>query len=126
MTNTIEDSIREYATDQLNDGIGVDTLGCELHHDLFNTDYFIIGYHEAEQWLEKNPGSFHAIGIVRDYENDNFGEVSTDLSDSEKVVNMYAYIQGEELLSESNTLKENWDNNLTPEMIKTIIEELEA
>ena len=40
----------------------------------------------------------------------NFGKVFTDFSDAEKVVNMYVYIIGEEILSEiikdvKNTLK---------------------
>ena len=33
-----------------------------------------------------------------DYEMDNFGEVYTDLSDSEKVVIMYVYILGEDIV----------------------------
>ena len=34
------------------------------------------------------------------YEIDNFGECYTDLSDPEKVVNMYAYIIGEQVVAE--------------------------
>jgi len=37
---------------------------------------------------------------VQQYEQDNFGEVTTDLSSSEAVVNMYAYIVGEAVVSE--------------------------
>ena len=45
----------------------------------------------------------------------NFGEVYTDLSSSEKVVNMYAYIIGEEilydLLSDKQGLLELYKNH---------------
>ena len=65
----------------------------DLHHDVFNTDYFIIGTYKAEQWLGER--AFQVINIIKDYEQDNFGEVTTDLSSPERVVNMYAYIVGE-------------------------------
>ncbi len=71
----------------------------ELHHEVFNTDYFIVGYYPAEQWISKNIGIFKAIDIIVEYENDMFGEVYTDLTSSEKVVNMFVYIVGEELIS---------------------------
>ena len=43
---------------------------------------------------------FNIIETIRDYEKSNFGEVNTDFSSSEKVVNMYAYIVGEEVVQE--------------------------
>ena len=67
----------------------------DLHHEIFNTDYYIIGTYQAKQWLGDN--AFNAIEIIKNYEQDNFGEVFTDLSDPEKVVNMYTYIVGEEV-----------------------------
>ena len=43
----------------------------------------------------------------KEYENDNFGEVNTDFSDAEKVVNMYAYIVGEQIVYDYiNSLEE--------------------
>ncbi|GAI78565.1 unnamed protein product, partial [marine sediment metagenome] len=39
------------------------------------------------------------IGEIQEYENNNFGEVNTDLAQAEKVVNMYVYILGEEILN---------------------------
>ena len=99
--------------------------GCDLHSEIFNQDYYIIGRSEAEQWLIDNTGVFNGIGIVQEYEKDNFGEVSTDLSESEKVVNMLVYIAGEEVLSESETLRDNWDNYLSEEDVQNIIKELE-
>jgi len=98
--------------------------GCDLHHELFNTDYFIIGYYQAEEWLKNNPGIFAAINEIKEYEQDNFGQVTTDLSSSEKVVNMYAYIKGEEILADCPTLQQKWDERLEREDIDQIIEEL--
>ena len=69
----------------------------ELHNDAFNQDYYIIGTYQAEKWLGSM--SFQVIGFIKDYEQDNFGEVYTDLSDPEKVVNMFTYIIGEEIVS---------------------------
>lgn len=114
-----------HAIERLKDGAAGNSYGCDLHSALFNTDYYIIGYYNAEQWLIANTGVFAGIEIVQDYEKDNFGEVNTDLSSSEKVVNMLAYIGGEEVLNESETLRANWDNHLSDEDITAIIAELE-
>ena len=70
----------------------------ELHHQAFNQDYFIIGTWKAQQWCGDKV--FEIINFIKDYEQNNFGEVTTDLSDPEKVVNMYAYILGEEVVEE--------------------------
>lgn len=79
----------------------------ELHHHAFNNDYYIIGRYKAEQWLEDEV--FNVINIIKEYEQFHFGEVTTDLSEPEKVVNMYTYIVGEEIVAEwleNNPLKQ--------------------
>ena len=43
---------------------------------------------------------FNVIQFIKEYEENNFGEVSTDFSNAENVVNMYAYIIGEEIVSD--------------------------
>ena len=134
MTNLLNKSdfehktLKEIANDAINklkDGIGAGQYGCDLHIDLFDSDYYIIGSYQAEQWLINNTGVFNGISIVQEYEKDNFGEVNTDLSSSEKVVNMLVYIAGEEVLSISQTLQDNWNNRLSDEDIQAIINELE-
>ena len=70
----------------------------DLHHEIFNTDYYIIGTYKSKQWLEDQV--FDVINIIKKYENFNFGSVNTDLSDPEKVVNMYVYIVGEQIVYE--------------------------
>ena len=70
----------------------------DLHHEVFNTDYYIIGTYKAKQWCGDE--AFNIIGIIKDYEKDNFGEVTTDFSSPEKVVNMYVYIVGEDIVND--------------------------
>lgn len=99
--------------------------GCDLHNEIFNSDYYIIGYYYAEQWLLNNGGTFYNIDLIKDYEQSNFGEVYTDFSSSEKVVNMAVYILGEEILNESKTLQSKWNNRLNDEDLEDIINELQ-
>jgi len=70
----------------------------DLHHDVFNTDYYIIGTYEAKQWLGNQV--FNIIEIIKEYEQFNFGEIHTDFSEPEKIVNMYVYIIGEEIVQD--------------------------
>jgi hypothetical protein len=79
-----------------NDYKDLDELACDVHHECFNNDYYIIGTYQAKQWLGDN--AFNAIEIIKNYEQDAFGGLFTDLSDPEKVVNMYTYIVGEEVV----------------------------
>jgi len=83
---------------------------CDLHHEVFNTDYYIIGTYEAKEALEEY-GVWDAIEKVQTYEKDNFGEIITDLSDPEKLINMLFYIIGEEVLYEMMDGIEAWNNN---------------
>ena len=99
-----KEDVKNYIIQQLSDDVGLDQHICDLHHYLLNEDYFIIGYYQAEQWLKKGNGSvFEAIETIREYEQSNFGQVTTDLSSSENVANMLAYILGEEILYNNDT-----------------------
>ena len=99
---TLKEDVKNYIIEQLYDDVGLDQNINDLHHYLLNEDYFIIGYYQAEQWLKKD-SIFNAIEKIRDYEQTNFGQVSTDLSSSENVANMLAYILGEEILFNNDT-----------------------
>ena len=114
--------LEQVVIDALNDGYNGEVS--ELHHRCFNEDYFIIGHYQAEEWLKKNYGIFAAIEKIKDYEQDNFGEVTTDLSQAENVVNMLVYILGEELLADIDAVSDNWDKEVTPEIAAAIIAEL--
>ena len=71
----------------------------DLHHYAFNEDYYIIGTYKAQKALEQY-GTFNAIEKIQTYEQDNFGEVLTDLGNPEAVANMLWYIVGYEALND--------------------------
>lgn len=68
-------------------------------------------------------GAFGAIQLVKTYEQDNFGEVNTDLTDPCKVADMIDYLRGtrvfEELLNEADF---DLDDEITKESAKKVIE----
>ena len=70
----------------------------DLHNQLFNTDYYIYGTYNAKQWCGDEV--FNIIETIQEYEEEHFDEIYTDFSNPERVVNMYCYIVGEELLHE--------------------------
>lgn len=116
-------SIIEHAIDKIHE-LDCCDYAADLHNYTFNKNYFIIGTHAAKEWL--GDSVFEAINCIKEYEQDNFGEVTTDLSDPERVVNMYAYIKGEELLCQSERLQEKWDHSLDLADLKKIADELDA
>ena len=85
--------IYDWDTDKLT----VDNIH-DLHHEIFNTDYYIVGRYQAKEWLGSD--AFDCIYDIQEYENFHFGRVTTDLSCPEKVVNMYVYVVGEEILED--------------------------
>tara|TARA_R110002020_G_scaffold448029_1_gene660657 strand:+ start:1249 stop:1596 length:348 start_codon:yes stop_codon:yes gene_type:complete len=94
------DEIKQYFNDSLED-YDKETLDKlirdnELHHEIFSTDYYIIGRHKAVEWLSDRV--FEVINIIKEYENMHFGKVITDFSEPERVVNMYVYIAGENII----------------------------
>ena len=98
MKNSIKKELACHILDKINDGIIDNGNRDDWHYHCFNEDYYIIGYYEAKEWLKRHDvGTFEAIGLVKDYEIDNFGEFTTNIN-YEAIVNMIAYIFGYELL----------------------------
>jgi hypothetical protein len=124
MNNNTKTELVNFAIDHIKD-CQPSCYGCDLHNEIFNSDYYIIGYYYAEQWLLNNGGTFYNIDLIKEYEESNFGEVMTDFSSAEKVVNMVVYILGEEVLSVSKTLQSKWNNRLDDEDLEAIINELQ-
>ena len=128
--NLKEKTMREEARERIIECLNDCYTGyyCDLHNEVFNTDYYIIGTYQAKEALEEYD-VFEAIERVQTYEKENFGEVYTDLSDPEKLINMLFYIIGEEVLWEmlehSETLNENWDQQADEETSAKNLEELE-
>ena len=102
ITTRIKTSIKEELTSYINDNKNEYTD--ELHFHLFNQDYYIIGYYQAQQWLDKHGiSAFEALETIREYEEFNFGECK-HYTNAEETVNMLVYIYGEELLAEMNLI----------------------
>ena len=93
-----DDYIKEQDNDWIEDNL------YDLHYHAFNCDYYIIGNYQATKWLGDEV--FNIINFIKDYENENFGEVKTDFSSPESVVNMYAYIIGESIVNDFINRKE--------------------
>jgi len=117
------EEIKDHAIEGLENLKGTNPEASEIHHEIFNTDYYIIGTYQAKDWINKF-GTFDVIGEIVDYETLHFGEVYTDCADAEKVANMFAYIKGEEILHESKTLSRLWNRKLDDEDLQDIINEL--
>ena len=100
---------------------------CDLHNEVFNTDYYVDNNTKAKEMLGDDV--YYAIGRIYDYEKDNFGEVYTDLSEPMKIVNMLYYIIGEDVMYECGLFNElfmdDWDNLADEETNQKIIDVLE-
>ena len=120
--------------DGLEDYLGSDFETFE--NDTFNTERN-IGTREASLDLDKfvkddatdyedtdlDDGAFAATQLVKAYEMDLDGKVSTDLTNPEQVADMIDYIRGtrvfEELLNEADL---ELDDEITKESAKKVIE----
>ena len=128
MRESIRKEFEQKAIDYVNDGVLTNDNKEEWHFYLFNEDYYLIGNRRAENWLTLHDVSpFKAMGIVKDYQEDNYGEtdedfaseftrmhntleqkafgmflktIELDYSSPESVVNMLAYVLGEEWMQE--------------------------
>lgn len=122
-TKYIKQDIKDQLQDPYEGGKGFeDTQGADLHHETCNTVLMFNSTKDAENFLGSD--TFEAMKKIKEYEELNFGECTTDLFDARKVANMLAYILGEEILSESKTLQDKWDDCLSIEDLKQIEKEL--
>ena len=92
--NEIKEYFEDFIKDQ--DQEWIDQNIEDLHYHAFNTDYYIIGTYEATKWLGDQV--FNIINFIKEYEQLNFGEINTDFSSPEAIVNMYVYIIGEQIV----------------------------
>lgn len=118
------DEIKQYFVDYLNDNWNDDCWKCrreddkkltdlyfqddlrdELHHQAFNQDYYIIGTYKAKEWLGDK--AMEIVAFIQTYQRDNFGDegIETFIEEDgfinyERIVNMYTYIIGYEIVNE--------------------------
>ena len=95
-------AILEYAIEQLDSEVGLDAYIEDLHHYLFNQDYFIIGTYKASKFIGEDLGDILRVCI--DFEK-NMGIFDESfymtILEPEKVVNKLAYVIGYEILNNS-------------------------
>ena len=95
-----DDEIRETLLNNLDGYKGIEDYTFEdVFNDLFNSDYYIIGYKEAENAL-KEYGVFKALEEVQQFDVENFGHWDTDYTDPEKVANVLEYIHANEYMQD--------------------------
>lgn len=126
MNNQKHAEMREQAIADIIEALegGYSGYYCDLHNEVFNTDYYIIGTHAAKEALREYD-VFDAIDLVQTYEKDSFGEVYTDLSNPEKLINMVYYIIGDEVIGDMYNIPEfedNWNNCADDETNTAIVE----
>ncbi len=108
MKNTIKNELTEYIKEGIKENTFKDLE--EMHFQLFNEDYYIIGYYQAQEWLDShNLSTFEALDIIREYEEFNFGECK-NYTNAEETVNMLVYIYGEELVYNTDWKIEKYDD----------------
>lgn len=95
--------------------------------ELATEDYYIIGTYKAKMALEEY-GVFKALGEIKDYEEENFGEVYTDFSNPEAVANSLWAIVIREVLYEVIGIYdlEQWDDEESLYLISIKCDELLA
>ena len=77
-----------------NEGIQ-DYYLCDIAYYLYNTDYYIIGIHQAKQWLKKY---FDDVLETIEYWEDELGTV-LKVTDVEKLATTVAYTVAENILN---------------------------
>ena len=128
MMNAKHDEMRREAIADIIETLesGYSDYYCDLHNEVFNTDYYIIGTWQAKEALNEYD-VFDAIETVQDYEESNFGETYTDVTNPETLVNMLYYIIGEEVISDMydiETFNNNWNAYADEETNTAIVSEL--
>ena len=120
-----DDEIKEILLDNLDGYKGIDSYTFDdVFNDLFNSDYYIIGYKEAEEALQEY-GVFKALEEVQEFDVENFGEWDTDYADPEKVANMLEYIHASEYMQDMlNRAGIYLDDETTAENVNKLIETL--
>lgn len=119
LTTEIKNEILNFAISHF-EGLE-DIYGCDLHHEIFNMHYFNQDNTLGTDYIINQIGAFHIIGKVATYEIEQFGEVTTDIGDKDKCLNMFVYIVGEEILQDIMGLYEFfWDDKMTTEQMQEI------
>ena len=113
--NLIKDEIKDMIMDY------EDVYGCDLAHEMYNNDYYIIGTYKAKQFLKEY---FDDMTECLEQYEEELGETYPDITNSEKLATLLALSVAEDVLCESKTLSKCWGRRLTEENLEAIKEEL--
>jgi len=112
----IEDCAKYYYKDreEMIESYLKDNLYEDLHNHAFNDDYYIIGTYKAKEWLGDQ--AMEVVAYIQNYQKNNWGDDNIDCFlfdedstiDYERIVNMYTYIRGQELVWD---FIEEWETN---------------
>ena len=96
----------------------------DLHGYLYNETQHYIYYASAKEAID-GLDVWECIGVVQKYEQDQFGEVYTPLSDACRVANMVVYILGEALLQaiygETAYFSTKWNDQLSEDELADML-----
>ena len=98
-----------------------DVYGCDLAHEMYNNDYYIIGTYKAKQFLKEY---FDDMCECLEQYQEEFGEIYKDITDPEKVASLLALFVAQDVLSESKILDDKWNEALEESDLEQIKEEL--
>ena len=93
--------------------------GADLHNEIFNVDYILIGCHEAKQAIADNINDLFCT--LESYQEE-FGETYMYLLEPERVLNLMYYMCGLELFNELEFLQQ--DKLLDQKDIQNILKQL--
>ena len=95
-------AILSYAIEQLDSEVGINCYIDDLHHHLFNEDYFIIGTYKASKFIGSDLGKILEILIEFEKDMGIFDKsFYMTILEPEDVVNKLAYCIGYEILNNS-------------------------
>lgn len=98
-----------------------DVYGCDLAHEMYNNDYYIIGTYKAKQFIREY---FDDMCECLEQYQEEVGEVYKDITNPEKVASLLALFVAQDVLSESKVLDDKWNEALEESDLEQIKEEL--
>lgn len=93
----------------------------DLAYDMYNNDYYIIGTYQAKEFLKEYFDDM--LECLEEYEAE-MGECYKYITNTERVATLLALEVAKEVLSNSKTIDEVWNEELEEEHILQIKEEL--
>lgn len=129
-SNEIDEVVefKKEALDNIREVLEADYEGniYDLLDEVFNSGHYVIGKYKAKKILIETLDVFNVIDGIVQYEKDNFGEVVTNFSEPETVLNMFYYLIGENCIQTiSNNTNLEFDEIEDDEDRKMLMSEID-